>query len=409
MTAPARNDIARLQSVQRARALLWMGVAAVVVVNSLSSMRSDLLAMSIVALVTALAPMAVPADRRLRAAFQFDAAAIFVSWWIVGPVAGIGVVLPLVTALSGILLERDDARRVALAALVATTLEIPAHFWAKSRDGDLWLFHPPSQVVTESEFILGVVVAMATIALTAAVFIRIGERLRQATDRLTESEAAFRGAFTHAPVGVALIARDGGILRSNPRFEEMLPAAARSGRLQALDGTSADPVCDALRSVLAGDGEAVVTIQYIPMCFAEVRVSAVPGVERSELVAVLHVEDVTQRVQLVQSKDAFLEAVAHEVRTPLTGVLGFSEILALDPTVPEGVREMTQEIRTHSLQLKSIVDDLVVIARSDIERLALLPTRVGLLRLVNAALEPHERADVTVSVPDLVILIGNWG
>jgi signal transduction histidine kinase len=73
---------------------------------------------------------------------------------------------------------------------------------------------------------------------------------------------------------------------------------------------------------------------------------------------------------LVQSKDDFVAAVSHELRTPLTAVLGFAEELCsgFDTFDPTEIGELAQTIATESMELAHLVEDLLVAARVDMDR-----------------------------------------
>jgi PAS domain S-box-containing protein len=71
--------------------------------------------------------------------------------------------------------------------------------------------------------------------------------------------------------------------------------------------------------------------------------------------------------ELLRSKDDFIATIAHELRTPLAGVVGFAQVLrdeaeALDP---ESRAEMIRVVADQGMDLTNIVDDLLVAAKSD--------------------------------------------
>jgi signal transduction histidine kinase/GAF domain-containing protein/ActR/RegA family two-component response regulator len=74
--------------------------------------------------------------------------------------------------------------------------------------------------------------------------------------------------------------------------------------------------------------------------------------------------DVTQYKELDRIKSEFLSTAAHELRSPLTSLLGFSELLLLrkDLSDEERVRFL-KYINDHAMHLKQLVDDLLDISR----------------------------------------------
>ncbi len=72
--------------------------------------------------------------------------------------------------------------------------------------------------------------------------------------------------------------------------------------------------------------------------------------------------------EIIRSKDELIAAIGHQIRTPLTAVLGFAEALA-EPATDLAVDEQAELVKivaAESSQLADIVDDLLVCARSDI-------------------------------------------
>ncbi len=54
---------------------------------------------------------------------------------------------------------------------------------------------------------------------------------------------------------------------------------------------------------------------------------------------------------------------AHEINNPLTAILGYSDVLADDPTAPEHVREMAQKIREQARRTTTVVGKLLSFAQ----------------------------------------------
>ena len=62
-------------------------------------------------------------------------------------------------------------------------------------------------------------------------------------------------------------------------------------------------------------------------------------------------------------KEAFLQNISHEIRTPLNAIVGFSELLNEIGLEPNQINEYTKIIKSSSLQLLSIVNDILTISR----------------------------------------------
>jgi PAS domain S-box-containing protein len=75
------------------------------------------------------------------------------------------------------------------------------------------------------------------------------------------------------------------------------------------------------------------------------------------------VRDVTERRRLEKSREEAFSAVSHEMRTPLTAVLGFAQFLQENPTSPEQQREYLGRIEKEGQRLKRLIDNLLGLQR----------------------------------------------
>lgn len=82
--------------------------------------------------------------------------------------------------------------------------------------------------------------------------------------------------------------------------------------------------------------------------------------------------------QASRMKNDFLARMSHELRTPLNGVLGFAEVIKMDPSDPEEVKDYATVIANSGEHLLHLVDDMLDMAKMDAGQLTLLPEKVYL-------------------------------
>lgn len=64
-----------------------------------------------------------------------------------------------------------------------------------------------------------------------------------------------------------------------------------------------------------------------------------------------------------RAKSEFLAVISHEIRTPMNGILGFADILAHSPCLPEECRDYVETITSSGESLLRILDDILDMTR----------------------------------------------
>ncbi len=79
--------------------------------------------------------------------------------------------------------------------------------------------------------------------------------------------------------------------------------------------------------------------------------------------------DVSQRVQLRETRQAFVANASHELKTPLTVVSGYLEMLADEHSLPEEVKRKVLLAKNHANRMSDIVTDLLTLSRLENQQL----------------------------------------
>lgn len=81
----------------------------------------------------------------------------------------------------------------------------------------------------------------------------------------------------------------------------------------------------------------------------------------------------TEARAAVAARAAFLASMSHEVRTPLNGIIGLTELLLDDRGLPQATQERLALVLRSGRTLKALVDDVLDFARLDARGLTLSP------------------------------------
>ncbi len=212
-------------------------------------------------------------------------------------------------------------------------------------------------------------------------------RVRRERDRLD---------VTVRSLGDALVQTDGNdvIVSLNPRAAELVPDLAAGMRLQG-DAAPAD-----LAEALAG--EVVVEEDDRTLAITAAQLPEDAGV-------VWTIRDVSERARLERLKSEFVATASHELRSPLTSIKGFVELLVSADDLLPRQREFLDIVLVSTNRLVDLVNDLLDVAQVEAGRLEIhrRPTElhevvdeVGTLLGPRLAAKRHTlRVDVPADLP----------
>ncbi|MFN8594867.1 MAG: ATP-binding protein [Anaerolineae bacterium] len=210
-----------------------------------------------------------------------------------------------------------------------------------------------------------------------------GETLEELFDVVERAKREWESAIDSLPDLVALIDPDGKIIRANRTVEEWQLGRVENVRglalHQLLHPTCADPACylaplSQLICLQAAAGEPLDHETYDPILKRHVHVHVRPVFDRHQApthTTVVVVRDITERkkVELERSRlitdlDAYARTVAHDLKNPVTLIIGYAELLDLNMTSmsADEVRECIQLIMRVGQKLDKIIEELLLFA-----------------------------------------------
>ena len=294
--------------------------------------------------------------------------------------------------------------------------------------GHLGQSHSP-EVVTALVQAFLVCSALLVLPLSVAVVQR-----QETLAALTRSEALYRHAFNSALLGMLLLRRHGDVLvveevngvalrlltGSDGRDEDAV-VGSRWGDFFLGDEVPADACRDDAGEARAWHGEARVAAGPRPW----VQVSLSPLVEHSEDLFTAQLVDVTGRreaedhlraaldaervaneqlTELDRAKSDFVTNISHELRTPITSVIGYAEMLASGEAgdLDRVQLSMVEKVQRNATRLLALIEDVLAVSRVDAGSFTLTLEEVNLRAVVWQACEVLDTqardAGVTVRV-----------
>lgn len=205
--------------------------------------------------------------------------------------------------------------------------------------------------------------------------------------RQTKAERE-RLALTIGTVNNAIVLLDaqGQILESNPAADQILRA-----RHQAQFPQDLQEVLDQVRET----GQAVQAQINIGQSSFQVAAALVPnpgiGADANNPGLVMSMHDVTHLRQLAQLKDDFVSTVSHDLRAPLTSILGYAQIAQSEHGSEERRSQAIERIEMAAQRMSYLISDLLDLATLE-AGLEHESWQVDLNELVTEAIEDLEGA-----------------
>jgi len=253
----------------------------------------------------------------------------------------------------------------------------------------------------------------------------IGGLLYRETGSLLRSEAArWDALFTLAPNGIVVIDTDGNIVMANDRFVEMFGLESTS---EVLGGSLDRFIPERFRHKhpkhvhdFARSSEHHRAMETRPLLHGvrangeefriEISIANVSFDGQRTLMAI--VRDVTERLEnlrrleeMAESRLQLLASVSHEVRTPLTAILGFAELLKEDTGLSSEERDaMMRDIASEASDMANLVEDLLVGAQAELGELEVIQVPVNLEDQVRQVLKSLR---ITAPVEAMGSVVGN--
>ena len=157
--------------------------------------------------------------------------------------------------------------------------------------------------------------------------------------------------------GLVVLNREGKILSANRSASELLKSSLVLGESFLSSLTSSDGRNVVVAALSGSDGEALMKVGS--------RKIGINAYHSDKGGAVVLFRDVTERVEREEMRKEFTANVSHELKTPITTIMGFSELLSSASLPEDKVRDFASEINKEALRLRDIVGDIISLSYLD--------------------------------------------
>lgn len=181
------------------------------------------------------------------------------------------------------------------------------------------------------------------------------ETIRNQMDELSRRMREFSAMTENMSEGFLLIDLRGHVLTENHSASMLLPTDADN-----IAKCSQRELCQAAQQALTGQR----CERLLQQGERTLSVIASPVLESGQVTgAVVLTLDVTEREQREKLRREFSANVSHELKTPLTSISGFAELMSRGLVPPDKVREFSLDIQKECTRLTNLVEDIIDLSR----------------------------------------------
>ena len=204
----------------------------------------------------------------------------------------------------------------------------------------------------------------------------------RAEEAMAERRAQLDAIFSLSPDGFVMFDAHDQLVFANPAFERMTGLGKHASTPVSLSQFEQQllSLCDESQALptMRGDQPDASWEEKLQLARPQRRVVQARSRrnEAGRRETILYFRDVTHEDQVDRMKSEFLTAAAHELRTPMVSIFGFSELLTRRKFTPERQTDMLQTIHRQSGLLVKMLNELLDLAR--------IESRGGLDMQINA-------------------------
>ena len=198
---------------------------------------------------------------------------------------------------------------------------------------------------------------------------------------LTRKRSEFDSITANMSEGIAILSSDGIILSANKSARKLL--SIENGRHYTSLKDSSD-VIDILTSAFNGKK----TIEKISRVGKTYQLTATPVTNLyGEYSVVLLILDITSAEQSESMRREFSANVSHELKTPLTTILGYAEIISNGLAQSGDIPSFADQIHAEASRLLTLIEDIIKLSRLDEKDFVSEFEQVDLYEICTAVIE----------------------
>lgn len=136
-----------------------------------------------------------------------------------------------------------------------------------------------------------------------------------------------------------------------------------------------------------------------------------PPEEDMEMFMLLVITDITEHVKTAKAKQEFFANASHELKTPLTAISGYSEMLTIGTATPKQVEKCSTEIQQNAMRMKALIDEMLQLSKMDAQTSDIDKEECSLKNISDGIIEEMQviadKKNISISIEGDAIIQGN--
>ena len=190
--------------------------------------------------------------------------------------------------------------------------------------------------------------------------------LKKNLNEVTRQKKQIETILQHMNDGIIAFDLEGNIMHINPAAIKLLEIPETSKNFESIFGKIDSDInlekIIYLENWTTSETRININDKYLKIFFASFK----NELDRPAGVIVL-IQDITEHVKLDNMRKEFIADVSHELKTPLTSILGYSETLSNSEYDPEMQEKFLKVISTEAVRMTKLVNDLLTLSKYDNE------------------------------------------
>ena len=137
-----------------------------------------------------------------------------------------------------------------------------------------------------------------------------------------------------------------------------------------------------------------------------------PQDEDVDMYMLMVATDITEQVKTAKAKQEFFANASHELKTPLTAISGYSEILSMNKPTEKQIAKCSQEIQTNAIKMKSLIDEMLQLSKMDSQTAGISKEEISLRNLCEETIDElrviAKKNNISINIEGDSMISGNY-